>query len=65
MKLSVIIPCYNAGLYLAQAVSSIRKQQTSFPLTAEIIVIDDGSTDNCMERLQGSNLIVLHQDHQT
>ena len=64
MKLSVIIPCYNAGLYLAQAVSSIRKQQTSFPLTAEIIVIDDGSTDNCMERLQGSDIIVLHQDHQ-
>ena len=64
MKLSVIIPCYNAGLYLAQAVSSIRKQQTSFPLTAEIIVIDDGSTDNCMERLQGSDIIVLHQNHQ-
>ena len=64
MKLSVIIPCYNAGLYLAQAVSSIRKQQTSFSLITEIIVIDDGSTDGCVEHLQGSDLKILHQDHQ-
>ena len=64
MKLSVIIPCYNAGLYLAQAVSSIRNQQTGFPLVTEIIVIDDGSTDGCVEQLEGSDLVVLHQDHQ-
>ena len=64
MKLSVIIPCYNAGPYLAQAVSSIRNQQTGFPLATEIIVIDDGSTDGCVEQLQGSDLKILHQDHQ-
>lgn len=64
MDLSVIIPCYNAGSYLAQAVSSIRNQKTDFPLTAEIIVIDDGSTDGCVEQLQGMDLKILHQDHQ-
>jgi len=64
MKLSVIIPCYNAGSYLSQAVSSIRNQQTGFPLTTEIIVIDDGSTDGCVEKLQGSDLKILHQNHQ-
>ena len=64
MKLSVITPSYNAGVYLAQAVSSVRKQKTGFPLTTEIIVIDDGSTDHSVEQLQGSNLIILHQDHQ-
>ena len=64
MKLSVIIPCYNAGPYLAQAVSSIRNQQTGFPLATEIIVIDDGSTDGCVEQLQGSDLKILHQVHQ-
>jgi len=63
MKLSVIIPCYNAGPYLTQAVSSIRNQQTGFPLETEIIVIDDGSTDGCVEQLAGSDLVVLHQDH--
>ena len=45
MKVSVIIPSYNAGAYLAQAVSSVRKQRISNNLTTEIIVIDDGSTD--------------------
>ena len=72
MKLSVIIPCYNASSYLEEAVSSVREQQTGFPLTLEIIVIDDGSTDGCVERLEGtvaklaagSDLIVLHQNHQ-
>ena len=72
MKLSVIIPCYNAGFYLSQAVSSVREQQTDFLLTTEIIVIDDGSTDGSVDRLErmfttesaGSELKILHQNHQ-
>ena len=65
MNVSVIIPSYNAGAYLAQAVSSVRKQRISNNLTTEIIVIDDGSTDDSMEQLSsGSNLIVLRQSHQ-
>ena len=72
MKLSVIIPCYNAGPYLAQAVFSVRNQQTGFPLATEIIVIDDGSTDGSVEQLEssfavgptGAYLKVFHQDHQ-
>ena len=65
MKVSVIIPCYNAGSYLVQAVSSVRAQKTSFPLTSEIIVIDDDSPDGCVEQLDGgSDLKILHQEHQ-
>lgn len=65
MKVSVIIPCYNAGAYLAQAVSSVIKQKINYPLTREIIVIDDGSTDGCVERLEADpDLIVLRQSHQ-
>ena len=73
MKVSVIIPSYNAGTYLAQAVSSVRKQQTGFPLDTEIIVIDDGSSDGSVEQLQGlaaaertlgSDLWILRQNHQ-
>src|SRR5688500_2053614 len=40
---SVVIPCYNHGAYLPEAVASVQSQ--NYP-SLEIIVIDDGSTDN-------------------
>lgn len=43
---SVIIPCYNHGAYLPEAFASIRQQE--YP-AIEVIVVDDGSTDNTRE----------------
>jgi len=40
--ISVVIPCYNAEAYLAQAIESALRQEAGL---LEVVVIDDGSTD--------------------
>lgn len=46
MKVSVIIPCYNAEAYLAQAMGSAMDQSRP---PDEIVVVDDGSTDRSLK----------------
>lgn len=43
MKISAVIPAYNAEAFIGQALASIQKQSTPID---EIIVIDDGSSDS-------------------
>jgi glycosyltransferase involved in cell wall biosynthesis len=53
MKISVIIPNYNYGRFIEDAIKSIYNNELAF--LHEIIVINDGSTDNSkeiIERLQ-------------
>lgn len=47
--ISVLIPVYNAGKYLAETLASIKNQTYS---NLEIICIDDGSMDNSLALLQ-------------
>ena len=48
MKISVIIPSWNRADRLAAALDSVRAQSLA---AHEIIVVDDGSTDNTRELL--------------
>lgn len=41
---SVVIPCYNAGVLLDDAIESVLSQKGPFDLT-EVLVVDDNSTD--------------------
>ena len=56
--LSVLIPCYNAGRFIAQTIRSVQ-QQTHKNL--EIIVIDDGSTDDSAAIVRGFTDVRLVQ----
>lgn len=59
---SVIIPVYNAEKFLNQAIDSILSQ--NFEGNIEIIVVDDGSTDNSISIAQSYNsrVVVIKKD---
>lgn len=52
-QISVVMPVYNAGSYIGQAIDSIRIQNYR-PL--QIILVDDGSTDGCVEKITDADL---------
>lgn len=59
---SVIIPCYNHGSYLQEAFHSIWSQ--NYP-TLEVIVVDDGSTDNTKEIAESAEgVMYIYQENQ-
>lgn len=61
--ISIIIPSYNSALWVCDAIESCLRQNHRF---CEIIVIDDGSTDNTRELLQhkyGNKIKYIFQEN--
>ena len=65
INLSIIVPAYNASKYISTCISSIVNQITKYKF--EIIVINDGSTDNTLEKLNEfknyKNVKIINQDN--
>ncbi len=58
MRTSVVIPCYNTRQFIAEAIKSAW-DQTKAPL--EVIVVDDGSSDNSAEIAEAAGARVIRQ----
>lgn len=61
---SIIMPCYNDGKYMEEAVASVKSQ--TYPQW-ELIIVDDGSDDEetvqIIKRMETEQIKVLHTDH--
>jgi len=62
MKISVVIPAYNAAQYIAQAIQSVLVQTRP---ADEIIIVDDGSTDETADVIRsfGDKVILIQQQN--
>jgi len=60
---AVVIPCWNDGAFVGEAVASVQGQDEP----AELVVVDDGSTDAAtlaeLERLRGTGVRVVRRDN--
>ena len=63
-RISVLVPCFNHGAFIREAIQSVLDQTVS---DAEIIVVDDGSTDaatvNTLRELQTPRTKVLRTEN--
>ncbi|MCM1221967.1 MAG: glycosyltransferase [Lachnospiraceae bacterium] len=63
-KISVVMPCYNDGKYIMEAIHSVEEQTYD---NWEIIVVDDGSdeedTIRILNSIKGEKITVLHSEH--
>ena len=54
MRVSVVIPLYNEGEHIAQTIGAVDAALREADLDAEIVVVDDGSTDRSGDAARGA-----------
>lgn len=61
---SVIMPCYNDGMYIKEAIESVKNQTYT---EWELIIIDDGSDDEktieILDNIKDDRITILHTEH--
>lgn len=63
-SVAVVIPCYNHGAFVADAVRSCLAQRDA---DVRVVIVDDGSDDGktprACDRLAGERVVVIHQEN--
>jgi glycosyltransferase involved in cell wall biosynthesis len=62
-KITVLMPAYNAGKYIAEAIESVLQQTFS---DFRLLIVDDGSTDNTLQIIHSfsdKRIDLIHQSH--
>ncbi|RZK09164.1 MAG: glycosyltransferase family 2 protein, partial [Flavobacterium sp.] len=62
---SIIIPCFNSGAYLSEAIASVEEYDGKYEY--EIIIVNDGSNDNhtlvLLKKLSNAGYQVQHKEN--
>ena len=53
---SVVIPCYNSSPFIEDSLDSALKQREAGVVDVEVIVVDDGSTDDSPTKVEAASL---------
>lgn len=59
VDLSVVIPAYNEELAIVQTVAAVNQALSDLPITYEVVVVDDGSTDRTADRAETTSARVV------
>lgn len=62
-KVTVLMPAYNAGKYIGEAIASVLKQSFN---DFELLIVNDGSTDNTLKIISSFSdprIVVIHQEN--
>jgi len=67
MKLSVLMPAYNKGEIVFEAITKVKEVLEDIGMKYEIVVVDDGSEDNTLKEIRRAekkfeNVKVVHYD---